>query len=147
VGESSRLRRRLVHEEEVAVSVSISWGWRIDPGVFSVFAEVAPGVRPERVETALFDELARVADGGVSPAEVRRAKRLLRSAVLHELSTHSGIAHALGQSEALLGDWREAGRALEHYAAVTPAAVKRAAAGHLDPSRRSVVWVEPGGAG
>ncbi len=147
VGESSRLRRRLVEDLELAVSIHVGWGWRIDPGVFSVFAEVAPGVRPERVERALFGELARVAERGVSPAEVRRAKRLLRSAVLHELSTHSGIAHALGQSEALLGDWREAGRALEHYAAVTPAAVKRAAAGHLDPARRSVVWVEPGGAG
>ena len=29
---------------ELAVSVSISWGWRIDPGVFLAFAELTPGV-------------------------------------------------------------------------------------------------------
>ena len=143
VGESSRLRRRLVQELELAVSISISWGWRIDPGVFLVFAELAPGVRTERAERVLWQELDRVITRGVTAAEVRRAKALLRSSVLHELSTHHGVAHALGQAEALLGDWREAGRSLEHYAAVGPRDVRRVAAEYLDPTRRSVVVLEP----
>ena len=33
-GEASRLRRRLIQQEEAAVSVNISWGWRIDLGIF-----------------------------------------------------------------------------------------------------------------
>jgi predicted Zn-dependent peptidase len=65
--------------------------------------------------------------------------------VLHELATHHGVAHALGQAEALLGDWREAGRALEHYAAVGAKDVRRVAAEYLDPSRRCVVVLEPEG--
>jgi zinc protease len=142
-GESSRLRKRLVHEEEVAVSVSISWGWRIDPGVFLAFAELAPGVRTERAEELLWEEVARAAAKGVTAAEVKRAKALLRSSVLHELATHHGVAHALGQAEALLGDWREAGRALEHYASVGPREVRRVAAEYLDPSKRCVVLLEP----
>ncbi len=145
VGESSRLRRRLVQQLETAVSVHVSWGWRIDPGVFLVFAEIAPRVRPERVERALWEEIDRVAVRGVTSAEVRRAQRLLRSAVLHELATHNGVAHAFGQAEALLGDWREAGRTLEQYAAVRPADVKRVAAQYLDPTRRCVVTLEPEG--
>jgi predicted Zn-dependent peptidase len=143
VGEASRLRRKLVQQAELAVSVSISWGWRIDPGVFMGFVELAPGVRAERAEALLWSELEKVADRGVTAAEVRRAKALLRSSVLHELATHHGTAHALGQAEALLGDWREAGRALEHYAQVTPADVRRVAAEYLDPSRRCVVSLEP----
>jgi predicted Zn-dependent peptidase len=143
VGESSRLRRRLVQDEEVAVSVSISWGWRIDPGVFLVFAELAPGMRGDRAERLLWEEIANVAARGVSVAEVKRAQALLRSSVLHELATHHGIAHALGQAEALLGDWREAGRALDHYAAIGARDVKRVAAEYLDPSRRCVVVLEP----
>jgi zinc protease len=143
VGESSRLRRRLVHEEEVAVAVSISWGWRIDPGVFLAFAELAPGVRVEHAESLLWQEIDRAATRGVSAGEVKRAQALLRSSVLHELGTRHGVAHALGQAEALLGDWREAGRALEHYAAVGPRDVKRVAAEYLDPSRRCVVVLEP----
>jgi predicted Zn-dependent peptidase len=143
VGESSRLRRRMVQELELAVSVSISWGWRIDPGVFLAYAELAPGVRVEKAEAVLWEEIAKVAAKGVSAAEMRRAQALLRSSVLHELATHHGVAHALGQAEALLGDWREAGRSLEHYAAVGPKDVKRVAAEYLDPSRRSVVVLEP----
>ncbi len=143
VGESSRLRRRLVQQDELAVSVSISWGWRIDPGVFLAFAELAPRVRPERAEAVLWEEIARVATKGVSAAEVRRAQALLRSSVLHELATHHGVAHALGQAEALIGDWREAGRALQHYAAIGPQQVRRVAAEYLDPSRRCVVTLEP----
>jgi zinc protease len=146
VGESSRLRRRLVEVEELAVSVHVSWGWRIDPGVFLVFAELAPGVKAESAERALYQEIAKVASRGIAADELRRAQRLLRSSVLHELATHNGVAHALGQAEALLGDWREAGRALEQYAAVQPKDVRRAAATWLDPGKRCVVTLEPEGA-
>jgi predicted Zn-dependent peptidase len=132
-----------VQQAEVAVSASISWGWRIDPGVFMAFVELAPGVKLARAEALLWSELARVAERGVTAAEVRRAKALLRSSVLHEIATHHGTAHALGQAEALLGDWREAGRALEHYATVRPRDVQRVAAEYLDPSRRCVVVLEP----
>jgi predicted Zn-dependent peptidase len=142
-GEASRLRRRLVQELELAVSVHVSWAWRADPGVFMIWVEVAPGARPDRVERALWAELSRVAARGTSQAEVERARRLLRSGLLHEVATHNGAAHALGQAEALLGDWREAGRVLERYARVRPAEVRRVADQYLDPARRCVVWLEP----
>jgi predicted Zn-dependent peptidase len=49
----------------------------------------------------------------------------------------------MGHAEALLGDWREAGRSLEHYAAVTAADVRRVARTYLTPRRRSVVTLTP----
>jgi predicted Zn-dependent peptidase len=147
MGEGSRLRRRLVHELEVAVSVGIGYGWRADPGVFLFSLELPPGVKPRRAEEALWAELDRVAARGVSAREIERARTLLRSAVLHELSTRNGVAHALGQAEALLGDWREAGRAVERYAAVTAADLRRAAREWLAEERRNVVWLEPEGEG
>ncbi|HET6412027.1 MAG TPA: pitrilysin family protein [Anaeromyxobacter sp.] len=143
VGEASRLRKRMVHEEELAASITISWGWRIDPGIFLVFAELAPGLAPGRAEEVLFEEFDRVAKSGVSSKEVTRARALLRSSVLHELGTHHGVAHALGQAEALLGDWREAGRALEQYEQVTPADVQRVARQYLRPGGRCVVELVP----
>jgi zinc protease len=145
VGESSRLKRRLVEEEELAVSVQISWGWRIDPGIFVIYAELPPGVDPERVQSALWEEIERVSARGIGAAELRRAQRLLRSSVLHDLATHNGVAHALGQAEALLGDWREAGRALELYAAVTSRDVRRVAETWLDAGRRCIVTLQPEG--
>ena len=143
MGESSRLRRRLVEDLELAVSVHAGYAWRHDPGVFMIFAELAPGVGPERAERALLAEIERVANAGVDAAELRRAKRLLRSAVLHELATHGGVAHALGEAEALVGDFREAGTGLERYARVTPRDVRRAAGTWLDAARRNVVALAP----
>ncbi len=144
VGESSRLRRTLVHEQGLVVSVSASFAWRIDPGVFLLSCELAPGASVAKVERALFGELERLAARGPSAAELSRARALLRSAVLHELGTHHGVAQALGQAEALLGDWREAGRTLERYAAASAADVRRAAREYLAPHRRSVVTLVPG---
>jgi predicted Zn-dependent peptidase len=143
VGEASRLRRRLVQETEVAVSVTISWGWRIDPGIFYAFVELPKGQEPAKVERIVYEEIEKVVRRGVTARELARAKALLRSAVLHELATHHGVAHALAQAEALVGDWREAGRALEHYEAIGSADLKRVAAQYLDPARRSVVTLEP----
>lgn len=143
VGEASRLRRRLVQQEEVAVSVTISWGWRVDPGIFYVFVELPPGQDVRKAERILYEELEKVARRGVTATELARAQALLRSAVLHELATHHGVAHALAQAEALVGDWREAGRALEHYAAIGSKDVKRVAAQYLDPALRSVIVLEP----
>jgi predicted Zn-dependent peptidase len=143
VGESSRLRRKLVHQSALATAVGVSHGWRIDPGVFSIFVELSPRVKVAKVERALADELEQVAARGVTAAELRRARALLRSSVLHELGTHHGLAQALGQAEALLGDWREAGRALDLYAAVTPADVKRAVGRYLTPARRNTVVLVP----
>jgi len=142
VGEGSRLRRRLV-QQEVAVSASIGWAWRIDPGVFMLFLELAPGASRKRAEEALFRELDRVATRGVQKGEVERARRLLRSSVLHELATRSGVAHALGQAELLLGDWRHATKALEQYREVGPPDVRRVAEAYLAPRSRNVVWLEP----
>ncbi|MBL0277720.1 MAG: insulinase family protein [Anaeromyxobacter sp.] len=146
VGEASRLRRILVHEKALVVSVQASFAWRIDPGVFLVSCELAPGAKVAGVERALFDEVARLGARGPTARELARARALLRSAVLHDLGTHHGLAQALGQAEALLGDWREAGRTLEHYEAVGAADVKRVVARYLDPALRSVVTLVPGAA-
>ncbi len=146
MGEGSRLRRRLVQETELAVSVGVGWNWRADPGVFMFSMELAPGASPRKAEAALWTEIDRVASRGVTEREMARARALLRSGVLHEMSTRNGIAHALGQAEALLGDWREAGQGLVRYRAVTREDVRRAARRWLDPTHRNVVWLEPGAA-
>jgi len=142
-GEGSRLRRSLVQEAEVAVSVGVGWTWRADPGVFLISMELAPGASARKAEGALWAELDRIASRGVTERELSRARALLRSSTLHEFSTRNGMAHALGQAEALLGDWREAGRALERCQAVTRQDVRRAAREWLAPSHRNVVWLEP----
>lgn len=144
VGDSSRLIRRLVYDEEVATNVMVDFGWRIDPGVFLVFAELQPGADPRRAEASIHDELRKVVEEGLSDLELRKAKNTLRAHFLHEIATNNGRAHAIGNYEILLGDWRESLRTLDRYAAVRNADVKRVAARIFSARNRSVVTLVPG---
>jgi zinc protease len=143
VGEGSRLNRRLVYEEKVAVDVGMDWSWRLDPGVLLFHAELAPDGEPARVEAALYREIGRLAADGITERELTKAKNNLRAHLMRELTTSSGRAHALGNYEAYLGSWRAGLRLPERYAAVESAAVKAVAARYLLPSQRSVVTLFP----
>jgi zinc protease len=142
-GESSRLVKRLVHDEQTVTMVHVDFGWRIDPSAFIVFAEVKPGVDTRAVEASIYDELARVARDGLDEVELTRAKNVLRSHFLHEIATNNGRAHAVGSYEILLGDWREALRTPERYGAVTNDDVKRLAAQVFRRANRAVATLVP----
>ena len=144
VGEGSRLSRRLVYEEKVAVDVGMDWSWRVDPGVLLFHAELAPDGDPARVEASLYREFARLAEEGITERELTKAKNNLRAHLMRELTTSSGRAHALGNYESYLGSWREGLRLPDRYRAVEAAAVQAAAARYLVPSQRSVVTLFPG---
>jgi zinc protease len=146
VGEGSRLTRRLVYQERVAVEVGMDWTWRLDPGLLVFHAELAPDGDPARVEASLYRELGRVAEEGVSESELAKAKNNLRAHLLRELATSSGRAHALGTYEAYLGSWRAGLRLADRYARIEGPAVRAAAERYLPPSRRSVVTLLPGAA-
>ena len=85
----------------------------------------------------------RVAEQGVEPREVDKARNNLRAHLLRELTSNSGRAHALGTYELFLGDW-EAGLGLpEAYGRIDAARVQAAARRWLNPTQRSVVTLVP----
>jgi predicted Zn-dependent peptidase len=143
VGDGSRLVRELVYKHPLAVSISMDWTWRIDPGVLVFYVELHPGSDSERVERLLYAQLERLAESGPTPRELAKARNNLWAHQLRELATNSGRAHALGSYEALLGSWREGLALAERYQAVTARQVRMAAARYFAPSRRSVVTLEP----
>jgi predicted Zn-dependent peptidase len=144
-GESSRLVKRLVHEDQIATDLGADFAWRIDPGAFLLHVELKPRVKAARAEAAIEEELARVRERGVTDLELQKAKNVLRAQFLSEIATHNGRAHVLGNYEVLLGDWREALRVPERYAAVTQADVKRVARRVFRDVNRSVATLVPAG--
>jgi predicted Zn-dependent peptidase len=142
-GEGSRLVKGLVYEQQLAVSVMLDWGWRIDPGTIVFFLELKSDSDPQKVEAALYAELERVARDGLTEREMQKAKNNLRADQLRELGTNTGRAHALGHYEALLGSWREVLTLPSRYASVTNEQVKAVAAKYFAPAHRSVVTLVP----
>ena len=143
VGEGSRLKRELVYRQSVAVSVSMDWVWRIDPGVLMFYLELEPGADPERVQLALYRELEKIARRGISELERARALHNLRANQLRELATNGGRAHAYGNYEIFLGSWREGLSLSRRYQAIGKGQVRAAAEQYFAPERRSVVTLEP----
>jgi zinc protease len=143
VGEGSRLKRELVYRKSLAVSVSMDWVWRIDPGVLMFYLELHPGSDPGRVARALYEELEKIAAGGISDRERLKAIHNLRAHQLRELATNGGRAHAFGNYEVFLGSWREGLTLPRRYQAITAEQVRAAAERYFRPERRSVVTLEP----
>ncbi|MBS2027411.1 MAG: insulinase family protein [Deltaproteobacteria bacterium] len=142
-GEGALLTKRLVYQDELAVNVMVDYSWRIDPGAFSVYVELKPGVDPKKAEAAVDKVLQGVAEKGLASADLERAKNLLRSRALRELATHNGRAHAYGNAEVFMGDWRLALAMIDHYQAVTNAQVKAAAKSLFEAGRKNVVTLVP----
>ncbi len=143
VGQSSRLTRRLVFEQEVAVSASIDWSWRIDPGIFVAALELKPGADAARAEAALFGELDEVVKNGLTDIEVQKAKNNLTAHFFKELATNNGRAHALGTYEMMLGSWRRGLELPSRYAALDSRFIRQVAAKYLRAENRSVVTLVP----
>lgn len=104
-GESSRLHRRLVEDEGLALSVG---GWvdeGFDPGLTYFYLTLPPGGDTEEAERRLLEELVLIADEGVSEQELAKARNILLAEYWRDLATISGKAGALGDFEVFHGDY------------------------------------------
>lgn len=126
-GESSRLHRRLVELERVAVDVSCQLDDGFDPGLLSFQVVVSEGADPARVEAVLFEELARIGREGPTAAELQKARTLALTKFWRMMRTIDGKAWALGQWETFRGGWRGAMTAASLWDAVTADQVRDAA--------------------
>ena len=117
-GVTGRLYQAVV-EKSLALSVTVvPWQLR-DPGLFSVFAPVRPGVAPPAVEEVIRAEAARVAREGVTEAETEKARTQIEAEVIFDRDSTDQIAASLSEAIAA-ADW-------EWYADY-PSAIRRVSA-------------------
>jgi zinc protease len=142
-GESSRLYRALVYEQQVAAQVSAGTDLREDVSLFQFFAIVAGGKKPDDAERALLAEIKKMQDAPVSAAELEKAKNQIITAQLRERETNNGKALALGDAAVLLGDPNRANTDIERLSKVTAADVQRVMKKYLTATNRLVIYYLP----
>jgi len=143
-GESSRLYRRLVDQDRLAVDVSGSVSPEgFDPGLIKLSVTVAPDKGPEAAEAALLDELSRLARSGPSAAEVRKAKNTQLAAHWRHMKTINEKAERLGTYEVFRGDYRKLFTAPDRYDRVTRSEIQGLARKTLDAKNRTVGMLIP----
>ncbi len=143
-GESGKLWRRLVKDEEKALSLSVSLEERRGPSMFRFFALARPGTTLEALEAEILGELSRFAAEGPTPREMARVKRTFAADAVRSTQTTQAIAFLLseyGLFDRAPGLWREDFEALLETDA---ASVRAAAAEWLNPSRAAIIQVVPG---
>ena len=140
-GKSARLYRRLVDTGR-ATSTWAYFPRLRDPGLFFVYAALAPLTLHADVETELKAALAEIAAGGVTDAELDRARRQV---VADEAFGRDGPMAAVSQlNEAVaLGDWTLFAERRDRLAAVTGEAVQAAAARIASDDRLTAGWYVP----
>lgn len=142
-GESSRLYRALIYEQQVAQSADATPDLREDASVFYFNVVLASGKKPEDVERALLAEIKKIQDAPVSAAELEKAKNQLVTNELRQRETSNGKALALGSSAVLLGDPNRVNTDLIKLQAVTAADVQRVMQQYFTAANRLVIYYLP----
>ena len=142
-GESSRLYRTLVYEQQIAQQVNAGNDLREDASLFTYLAILASEKKPEDAERALLAEIKKMQDAPVSPAELEKAKNQLVTGQLHERETNNGKALAIGDAAVLLGDPQRVNTDLARLEKVTAADVQRVMKKYMTDTNRLVIYYLP----
>ncbi len=137
-GESSRLFRRLVREEKLALTVGGGMQETFDPFLFQIHVKPKPEADLDRIEAVVEEELARLRTEGPAERELRKALNIIRSDFYANLQTISGQAQLLGLAELLYGSYEEAFNLMKRFERLDLNRVKEAAARTFAPDKKTV---------
>ncbi|MGV8929211.1 MAG: M16 family metallopeptidase [Brevundimonas sp.] len=134
-GESSRLYRSLVYDQQIAAQASSSPDFAQQAGNLTAYAIMADGETPEAGIAALRAEAARFRDEPVTDAELAEARNELIANLLRQREGVDDRANALGFALMWDGDAAAADREVAAIQAVTAADIQRVAQRYMTEQR------------
>ncbi len=141
-GDSSVLWQTIREQAKLVHSIDASSWNPGSVGLFYVSFTCDPAKRL-RALAAVERVLARCAQRGFTPAQIRKAMRQLVVSEISTRKTMAGQAARLGAAEVVVGDLGFARSYFERLRGVTGAELKRVLRTHLVPTRRTVVSLNP----
>jgi zinc protease len=136
-GRSSRLYRRLVEKDQLALSVNAFSPLSLDPGQMTIFLQVRSGADPAAAEKALYEELDGVVKNGVTEAELNKARNVLLADHYRSLKTIAGKANLIGNYEVFHGGWSKVNEVAARLEKVSEKDVQQVAAKYLRSTNRT----------
>ncbi len=126
-GDSSRLHRLFVEEEQLAISIGGFQFEGFDPGLVYFYATLPPGGDLVLLEQRLFGELGRIAGEGVSEAELEKARNIALADFWRTMATINGKAASLGEAAVFRGSYEKLFDLAQEIEAVSGEELKAAA--------------------
>ena len=137
-GNSSRLKKSLIYEQQLAVSLFSWMPTSFDPNLFSIYAIASAGVSPEKLEKALVAEIEKIAKEGITDQELEKVKNQKLMEFYHDIETINGKANNLGTYEVFFGDYKMLFEAPKMYQQITKEAIQKAAQTYFTSDNRTI---------
>ena len=146
-GQSARLTRELIYNKRLALSVFGRGNITEHPNLFYAVAIVQPGASPAEVEQALIDEFEKLKTGGVTEAELQRAKnQFARDYIVSRESNEDKASH-LSHAAVIHDDITTADGEFDIFVNTTRTDVQRVARTYFTEVNRTVLHIVPTGSG
>ena len=142
-GQSSRIYRRLVYDDQLAVSAFGQGHIIEDPNLFYAVSIVQPGRTPEESEAALIGEFDRLKTELISDQELQRAKnQFARDYVLGRATVEQKASH-LSHAAVIHDDITTADAEFDIFMNITREDVRRVAQVYFTAENRLVLTIRP----
>lgn len=138
-GRSSRLYRRLVDEEQVAVAVDAFGFLQEQAGMIGVFANGQRGVSLDKLDKIITDEIKNVREKGVTEEEFQKARNQHESDFATSFGSMNARARNLARYHVFYGDTNLINTELERYMAVKREDLQRVAKEYLRDDRTQIL--------
>ncbi|HEY4222790.1 MAG TPA: pitrilysin family protein [Myxococcota bacterium] len=122
-GAGARLQKRLVHDLQIAQSVSAAQQSHERTGEFSITILAQPDVPLPKILAVVDEELKKLAQDGIQEDELQRAKNQFETSTADVLDSLQAKAAALSSYQAFLGEPDAFERDLSRYRLASPASV------------------------
>ncbi len=142
-GQSSRLYRRLVNQEQKAMQISAIPLGLEDPGLNLIFAFPNMGVDIAELEAAVDEELERVRNEMITEEELQKVKNQFENRIVNSNTTIARRAMNLANYHTLYKDADRINTILDNYQRVTREDIWRAAQTYFNEDNRVVLYYMP----
>jgi len=141
-GESSRLNKKLVDEDQIAMQV-VAFPYSLENGGIFITLALTQDKTPQELETAIIAEIERVKTGEITAEEYEKVLNIVENQFVSSYSTMAGIAEGLADFHTYYGDANLVNKEIERYRKVTVADMKRVANKYLTKENSTVLYYVP----
>ena len=142
-GQSSRLPKAVVDEQQKALNVG-AFPYSLEhPGLFIVYGISNMGVTGKDLENSMQEQLDLVKKEKISEMEFQKLQNQIENSFVSSNSTMEGIAGSLANNHVLLGNANLINSEIENYLAVTIDDIQNVANKYLNSDNRVVLYYLP----
>lgn len=140
-GNSSRLRKSLIFDKQLASSVFSYMPESFDPNLFYLYGVAARGVSAEKLEVAMLEEVEKIQKNGVTELELQKIKNQKLMEFYQTMETINGKANSIGTYELFFGSYKKLFEAPKLYENITKEDIQRVAKKYFIKRNRTVGYL------